>query len=364
MMTNRSHKPQTKFFRNNIYLMKVAMVLYLFVTFFFGCTKNKPELVPIRIGWQVAWAVEGQIAQCLKHTNILELNGLKGEFMGFTYGAPLNEAALAGEIDVGFVADQLAVSLIARGGKFKVVSRLMDFRAAIIAPAESDINQVSDLKGKTLAIPFGSTTHRVVLGMLKDAGLDTSKDVHIINMDISEQAGIVLSGTKKQWQGNIDALASWDPNIAIFESKGLAKLLKSELALAIVYMSEDFINKHPDSAKSFLKSLIESYYYYALNQRLANQWYVEEARIQFDPSLLDISASFEPNLRAKNIKDIDINIDDHHLAMMQEGAEFAFNIKLTSVIPNMKSATNSFLLSKAMIINQEKPIDFSKIRVQ
>jgi ABC-type nitrate/sulfonate/bicarbonate transport system substrate-binding protein len=329
-----------------------------------SCTKKTTKLTLIRIGWQVAWATQGQIAQVLKHTNILELNRVKGEFKGFTYGASLNEAALAGEIDVGFVADQPAASLIARGGKFKIVARLIYFRAAIIVPPESEVKQVSDLKGKTIAIPFGSTTHRIVLGMLKNVGLDPDKDVRIINMDITEQAGVVLAGTKKKWKGDIDALASWDPNIAIFENRGLAKVLKYELGLAVVYMSEDFIQKHPDAAVSFLRAYMEAYYYYAIHRQQANQWFAEEARIQFDPSLLDVAGSFEPNLKSQSIKDIDVNIYERHIKMMEEGADFAFSLKLTAVKPNMRAATDTALLSKAIRKLKEKPTDFSKVEIR
>jgi len=361
-VTKKVCNPHSKKLRLILFISLVLAISLAVYTI--SCVPKKSELTPIRIGWQVAWATQGQIAQILKHTNILELNGLKGDFKGFTYGAPLNEAALAGEIDVGFVADQPAASLIARGGKFKIVARLIDFRAGIIVPSDSEVRQVSDLKGKTLAIPFGSSTHRMVLGMLKNSGLDPDKDIKILNMDISEQASVVLAGNKKVWKGNIDALASWDPNIAIFEDKGLAKVLKDEPGLAVVYLSEDFIKKHPDAAVAFLKAYIESYYYYATHQDRANQWFAEEARIQFDPSLLNMAGSFEPNLKAKSIEDIDIKIYERHIKMMEEGADFGFSLKLTAVRPDMRAVTDITLLSEAIQKLQEKPFDFLKVLVR
>jgi len=294
----------------------------------------------------------------------MELNGLKGEFKGFTYGAPLNEAALAGEIDVGFVADQPAVSLLARGAKFKIVARLINFRAAVIVPPESEIKQVSDLKGKAVAIPFGSTTHRIVLRMLKDAGLEPGKDVRIINMDITEQSGVVVAGSKKRWKGGVDAMASWDPNVAIFESDGLARVLKYELGLGIVYMSEEFIKRRPEAAISFLKAYVEAYYYYATHQQQANRWFAEEARIQFNPSLLDVAASFEPNVAVKSVEEIDVNIYERHVKMMEEGAEFAFSLKLTGVKPDVRRATDTSLLLLAMKKLHENGIDFSTVEVK
>ena len=365
-MARKLHKLQTKS-SSSILLISIVLIVLLVigsVLFVTSCAKKKPELTPIRIGWQVAWAVQGQIAQSLKHTNIMELNGLKGEFKGFTYGAPLNEAALAGEIDVGFLGEQPAVSLIARNSKWKIVARLFNTRLAIIIPPESGITQIADLKGKTVAIPFGSTAHRLALGWLTDSGLTPNKDVQVINMDIAEQAGVVLAGTKKKWKGDIDALVSWDPNIAIFENKGLAKILKYDLGLAVVVMSEDIMNKYPEAASAFLKAYIEAYYYYVAHQQTANKWFAKEARIQFDPSLLDVAASFEPNMKAQSIKDIDVNLTEDHIRSMQNGAEFGYSLKLTSVKPDMRTAVGHTLLLKALQKLQEKPLDFSRVEVR
>ncbi len=67
------------------------------------------NLTQIRIGWQTPWATQGQLTQVLKHTDILKNNHIVGDFKGFSYGGPLNEAALANEVDVIFTADQPAI---------------------------------------------------------------------------------------------------------------------------------------------------------------------------------------------------------------------------------------------------------------
>lgn len=347
------------------YLSAIGVLLFLLMLS--ACGNNAPEqraaeLVPIHIGYQTAWTGQGQIAHVLKRTNILELNGLKGEFTGFTYGMPLSEAALAGEVDVGFAADQPIVSLLARGGKFKVVARIPNGRAAIIVPLESDIRTIADLKGKILAIPFGSSTHRIALGMLRDAGLDPDRDLKIINMDITEQAGVVSAGTDKQWKGAVDALASWDPNILIFENKGFARVLKQEVALGFAYLSEDFIQQHPEATVAFIKSFIEAYYYYVTNQAQANQWFAEEARIQFDPALLDVAASFEPNMQAKEITDIDVRLTENHLAQMRAGAEFAYSRKLITAKPDLEQAFDTALVDQAEKLIAEEPLEWSNVR--
>ncbi|MGB0639313.1 MAG: hypothetical protein ACPGTU_08275, partial [Myxococcota bacterium] len=116
--------------------------------------------IPIRVGWQQTWATQGQLAVILKQSAILKDLGFAPEFVGFSYGAPLNEGALAGEVDVLFTADQPAIALCNRDKTWGMIGRLMYNRVGTFVPPDSDVKSVSDLKGKTVAIPFGAAAHR------------------------------------------------------------------------------------------------------------------------------------------------------------------------------------------------------------
>jgi sulfonate transport system substrate-binding protein len=310
-----------------------AMLGFMFLTALFfssGCTNKsdqKPQETPIRIGWQVAWATQGQLAEVLQHTNVLQLNGLKGDFKSFTYGAPLSEAALAGQLDVAFIGDQPAVNLLSRSSDWKLVARLMDFRVAIVIPMDSPIKSISDLKGKTLGIPFGASTHRVALQMISESGLDPSKDVKIVNIDINEQSDIVKASGGKAWP-KVDAFASWDHSIALYESKGLAKILKSGTALGVVAMSKKFIDANTDAAAGFLAAFKLAYYFYANHQDQADTWFTEAAQGKFQSQILRDVASFEPNLHKKQLTDMAIQLTPTQLSVLQTAADFALKQKL------------------------------------
>lgn len=109
------------------------------------------EFVPIRIGWQIPAATQGQIVQVLKRTNVLDVHGLDPSLVPFSYGGPQVEAAFSGQLDVVFSGDQPAINLIARGGKWKIVARLFEDGVATIVPPDSPINELKDLRGKTVA---------------------------------------------------------------------------------------------------------------------------------------------------------------------------------------------------------------------
>jgi ABC-type nitrate/sulfonate/bicarbonate transport system substrate-binding protein len=330
-------------FTNSIKVLAVVVLSTLV-----GCTHvTGPNASKIRIGWQVPWATQGQVAQVLKHTNALSLNNLQGEFKGFTYGAPLNEAALAGDVDVIFTADQPAATLLARGAPWTIVARLMYNRVAIYVPPDSDIQTVADLKGKRIAMPFGAAAQRVALKAIMDAGLDPKKDVTSINLDISEQNHIVQAGNRKRW-GDIDALVGFDPTPAIFESKGLARMLHIGQVVSLVLISDDFLKQHPNESKRFLEAFVESWYYYATHQNEANDWFRNESRLQVDSHILDVAAAVEPNIQAKTIKDIRPTLNQKDIDTMEEAAKFIRQQGMTNTEVSMGQYYNATFINNAL----------------
>lgn len=331
-----------------------------------GCDKQIPQpqqetKTPIRIGWQTGWATQGQLALVLKRTDILERHGLAGDFKGFSYGGPLNEAALAGEVDVIFTADQPAATLIARGGQWKIVARLIDFRACLVVPPDSPTKTTADLRSKTVAIPFGSTTHRIALSMFKDAGLTVGADVKVQNLDILEQSALAQKASQGRW-GEVDAMASWDPTVALLESKQLARVLELRPAIAVVVMSADFLRKQPEAAVRFLKSYRLAYAYYATHTSEANQWFIEETKTQLPAGVLDAAASFERNMKAKSLADVQVALADAEIAAIQEGADFGLAQQLTTNSPNMREAIDQSFLNSAVTTPELLALDEVKVR--
>lgn len=346
-----------------ICLIPVALLAFVATQ---GCNK-KPEPaanppVPVRIGWQIPLATQGQIVQVLKRTDLLEKNNLQGKFIPFSYGGPQSEAALAGDLDVIFVGDQPAINLIARGGKWKIVSRLFYTKTAIMVPPGSPIHSIKDLRGKTVASPFGSVAHREAILKEQAAGLDADKDVNNINLDILEIANVVQAGGEKSW-GKIAAVGVWEPSTSLFESKKLARLLDYTRTLGVVAMSDDFIAKHPDAAVNFLAGVLEAWAYFAANTNQVNQWYIEDARLSYTPDILAMAAKVEPNYFAKSIKDIDLTFSNENIATLQSGAAWAFERKFTTIKAEMGPAVNTSLLQRATQMIQNQSFDMEKVRI-
>jgi ABC-type nitrate/sulfonate/bicarbonate transport system substrate-binding protein len=309
--------------------------------------KTTVELTPIRIGWQTGWAPQAQLAQVLKHTDILEQNELKGEFKGFSYGGPQAEAALAGEIDVFFAGDFPAINLMTKTEKWSIISRFMDVRAGIIVPKNSPTQSLTDLRDKVIAGPFVSGTYVHVLKILRDNGFDPVKNFKWKNLDILEESSLIQKGTDESW-GEIDGFISWDPTMAIVEEIGKARILQLITPITVTAMSNDFITQHPVAAKNFLRAFIESYLYYAQHQDQANQWFADETKFEHPFSVIDRMAELEKNLKAKNLQEIDIKLYDSHLTTMQAIADEAGKSGLITKTLNVKERVNQQLLEEAM----------------
>lgn len=295
-----------------------------------GCAEKKlktettpslaPTLTKIRIGWQTPWATQGQLTQILKRTELLKQNGLEGEFKGFSYGGPLNEAALAGEVDVIFTADQPAATLLAKNPNWVIIGRLMYNRVSLYVPPKSEIKEIKDLKGKTVAMPFGAAAQRMALKQEKNAGLDPKSDVNNINLGIYEQSDLVRDAEANKW-GKIDALAGFDPTPAIFEEKGLVRNLYTDNVVSLIVMNKDYIASNPEAPREFMNAFYGAYEYYRTNTAQANKWFTEEAGLNITDSVLNKAASVEPNLNGSEIR---LGFVEQDYKIMEEAVDFLF----------------------------------------
>jgi sulfonate transport system substrate-binding protein len=152
-----------------------------------------------------------------KVTGVFDNAPYKVKFARFDYGPPLVQAAASGDIDLGSVGTVPPITGAAKEFGFKVVAvqRGADATKAaenIIVPKDSPIQTLTDLKGKRIAIPQGSSAHGLALLALKSVGL-TPKDVQLVYL--SPAAGATAFNT-----GKVDAWSIWNPQSALAVKDG------------------------------------------------------------------------------------------------------------------------------------------------
>ena len=141
----------------------------------------------------------------------------KVTFARFTYGPPLVQAAASGDIDLGVVGDVPPITGAAKEYGFSVVGLAHYINTTIpdediIVPKGSPIQTLSQLKGKKIAVPEGSSAHGLLLLALKSAGLKPS-DVQIDFLSPAAGATAFASG-------KVDAWSIWNPQVSLAVQQG------------------------------------------------------------------------------------------------------------------------------------------------
>jgi taurine transport system substrate-binding protein len=171
----------------------------------------------------------------------------------FGSGGDLNRAVAAGQIDFGGVGNPPATIGIARGLPYKGI-----FVLDVLGPVESlvarpDITSIKDLKGKTIATPFGSTSHYELIAALAGAGLNPA-DAKILDMDPPDA---FAAWTRK----DIDAAYLWEPVLGKMVASG-GKILVDSGTMAkrgyptwdVGVVMQDFAAKYPAVVVDYLKA--------------------------------------------------------------------------------------------------------------
>ncbi|HNW44423.1 MAG TPA: NrtA/SsuA/CpmA family ABC transporter substrate-binding protein [Elusimicrobiales bacterium] len=235
----------------------------------------------------------------MERTDILEKNGLEAEVTPFLYGPPMQEALLAGHIDIALTSEANFVNLAA---KFpcKMIGTLGSAgRIAVMVKTDSPVKSVADLKGKTVVTVFGTSAHYPAVQWLLKAGLDPAKDVKLLHMAAAEGRAALL-------KGDIDAIVMWDPFVEDFVQKKAARILKYNPSFwTTTVASEEFLKRSPAAAEKFLLALHEAALFMARNKDLVNGWLSKTMNVA--PALIDKGSSYNTNYaKAKKLKQVDI----------------------------------------------------------
>lgn len=151
---------------------------------------------------------EGWLEECLPNATI--------EWSQFASGAEAVQAFGSGTADIGLVGSSPAIQVISPSadiGDAQVV-----WIHNVIGDAESlvalgDAEELSDLEGGTVAVPYGSTAHLSLLNALDYAEMIPGEDVTMINLSPDAMLGA--------WEREeIDAAWVWNPTLDVLLETG------------------------------------------------------------------------------------------------------------------------------------------------
>ena len=315
--------------------------------------------VKITLGYQSLWAAQGEIFETLRNTNILALYGFDAQFKTFTFGPPLVEAAVAGDVDNLIAADIPVLRGAARLAGTKVLARTHDWRWGIVAQPDFK-GGVADLKGKRFSGAFGTTVFPRAVETIVAAGIaDPFREIDIINQDVTEQVAALQS---KQ----VDAVSTWDPTLERLVRLGFRLVHESKQgdSPAWLGLTGRWLERNgDDAAVALLKAWVTAVWWTSNNLEQARAWFSETSRI--DKDILAVAGKADRYLKAPvpDITKLDFAIDAEQVSASQRVVAFLVERKLLQQTIDVPSFVDRTLITRAQAeIAAGKRIDLQAIK--
>lgn len=239
--------------KKHLWFLVIGLIMWLSVAVY-GYTQTTTaasDLETVTIGYQKADPVD--IAR--QHGELIKKMKAKGYqvvFKEFSDGAALMTALKSGAIDYARVGDTPPVTAKAAGTDIALIAAgaTKEYGSGILVGKNSQIINLKQLKGKTIAYQKGTAAQYLIIQALKKAGLSTN-DVKLVNMDQSS-ASVAFA------KGSVDAWVTWDPYTATAQVNQGAKLLTNGTGLA---KNRDFLISTQNYAKTHtaLSKLLTTY---------------------------------------------------------------------------------------------------------
>lgn len=169
-------------------------------------------------------------------------------------GPPINEGIASKRIDFAVLGEGAVFGGANNNLDTKLVSLASDGKVglnSIIATKKSGIKKVEELKGKKIAVGFGTAHHVFLLKVLNDAGL-SADDVTLVNLAIPDAHPAFQTDQIDAWV-TADLYANIEvANGAVVLSNGT----QADLYSPMFYVARgEFAKKHPEIVKSILVAI-------------------------------------------------------------------------------------------------------------
>ena len=216
----------------------------------------------IRIGYQVS--ANGELLAKAMGLAKEAFPDTQVEYINFASGRDVNTAMAANGIDLGLIGSVGASVGVAQNLPYHVY-----FIHSVIGDAEAlavrkNIASIDQIRGKKIAVPFGSTTHFSFLSLLKMENLEGNK---VTVLDLQPQDMVAA------WKrGDIDGGYVWYPHLQKFIDDGGKVLITSAdmaqrgtITADLGIARKQFIEQYPDAMKKYVEVLDKAINFYREN---------------------------------------------------------------------------------------------------
>ncbi len=214
----------------------------------FALSAGAAQAADVNVGYQLTYNPWKTQMERLKKEG---LGGKSIEFFKFTSGTEVINAMASGSIDISLNGSSPTAAGVSRGVDLQVVYIYDNINDAEALVVNDKITAPQDMVGKTIAVPFGSTTHFHMMFALEQFGLDAKK-VNVIDMSPPDMVAAWM-------RGDIDGGFVWDPALGNMKGKGHVLLSSGDLSnwgkatFDAMVASKSFTDKDPKFMCQWIK---------------------------------------------------------------------------------------------------------------
>jgi taurine transport system substrate-binding protein len=182
--------------------------------------------------------------------------GTRIEYVKFDVGRDVNAAFAGGSLDIGTIGTPPGTAGLVNDLPYKIyyLHDIIGESEALVVKEGAGIDSVADLRGKTIASPFGSTSHFSLLAALRQNGVAPSE---LTILDITGQ------DVHAAWvRGDIDGAYIWQPAQARLLEEGGKVIVKSRevaekggITGEFGIVSDAFFAKYPEAVRAYVEIL-------------------------------------------------------------------------------------------------------------
>ncbi len=202
----------------------------------------------VTIGYQLLY---GPWKTNMKKLRAKGLGGKSIEFVKFTSGTEVINAMASGSVDISLNGSSPTAAGYSRGVDLQVIYVYDNINDAEALVVDKSVTAPQDLKGKTIAVPFGSTTHFHMMFALEQFNI-SPRALKVIDMSPPDMVAA--------WErGDINGGFVWDPALGRMKRKGRVLITSGDLSnwgkatFDAMVASKSFTKKNPKFACQWVK---------------------------------------------------------------------------------------------------------------
>lgn len=234
-----------------------------------GCLSN--EKTALNLAYQPPALGQQAPYQVMKHKNYPSEYGYKLKTTKCSYGAEVVQNYLQGGIDIGQCGDFPGLTVLNKKPETTIIGNYIIGKQVLSLATKKGANfGLNDLKGKTIALPIGSTAEWFIREVLDDKTELNPENVDFMNA-APQNAVVSLS------QGTADAAVLWHPWIERAQKDVGIDIISwgfgtDYYIVAPIFASNSYLENHEDTVQKYMNSRVRAMKYVHNNVDQVATW--------------------------------------------------------------------------------------------